>query len=391
MKISSKVTHAGRTPHDYEGIVNPPVMHASTILFPSYADYKQSRQGGYIASTYGRYGTSSTKKFAQALADLDGGFNALITASGVAAFTTTLLGILNAGDHLLMVDSVYDPTRKFCDKELKRLGIETTYYDPLIGEGISQLIRENTRVIFTESPGSLSFEVQDIPAISKAARAKGVKVIVDNTYAAPLLNRPFELGADVVIYSASKYVSGHSDLIMGVISSTEEMFPVLERAHKNIGACPGPDDVYLAQRGLRTLSARLKQHQDSARKVVKWLKTQPEVVEVYHPELPECPGHEIFQRDFSGSNGLFGFVIKEPGETAVESMMDGMKYFGMGYSWGGYESLMIPLWLDPIRSVRNYDKGRYFRIHVGLEDADDLIDDLDAGFNRMRAGTSAAA
>jgi cystathionine beta-lyase len=384
MKNASKVTHLGRKPHQFEGVVNPPVMHASTILFKDYEEYKSSRKGGFLHSTYGRYGTSVTKDFAQTLADLDGGHNAIITASGVSAFTTALLGLLQAGDHLLVTDSVYDPTRKFCQQELSRFGITTTFYDPLIGGNIAEMIQENTRLIFCESPGSLTFEIQDIPAIAKAAHAKGALVMLDNTYAAPLLNRPFELGADVVIYSASKYVSGHSDLIMGVISATEETYPKILRAHKNIGACPGPDDVYLAQRGLRTLSARLAQHETNALKVAEWLQSQPEVSAVFHPALLDCPGHEIFARDFSGSNGLFGFVMDEPGEAAMSALVDHLKFFGMGYSWGGYESLMIPLWLDPIRSVLQYNDGRYMRIHIGLEDVDDLIEDLDAGFERMR-------
>ena len=225
MKINTKITTLGRKPHENHGVINPPVYHASTILFPSYEAFKKSREGGFIASSYGRYGTDSILSFAQTLADLDGGYNGIIAASGVAAFTTTLFALLGAGDHLLMVDSVYDPTRKFCDNELRKLGIETTYYDPLIGEGISELIRDNTKVVFCESPGSLTFEVQDIPAISKAAHAKGVKVVLDNTYSAPILNRPYDLGADAVIYSGSKYVSGHSDLIMGVITATKELFP----------------------------------------------------------------------------------------------------------------------------------------------------------------------
>ena len=243
MKLQTLVTTAGRNPHANHGVVNPPVYHASTILFKDYEEYKASRQGGFIASAYGRYGTESILSFAQALADLDGGDAGIITASGVSAFTTTLLALLSAGDHLLMTDAVYDPTRKFCDDELSRLGIETTYYCPSIGGNIRDHIRDNTKVIFCESPGSLTFEVQDIPAIAEEAHKRGVKVVLDNCYAAPLLNRPYELGVDAVIYSGSKYVSGHSDLIMGVITAKQETYDIINKAHKNIGACPGPDDV----------------------------------------------------------------------------------------------------------------------------------------------------
>lgn len=391
MKTNTKITSLGRNPGANHGVVNPPVYHASTILFPTYEAYKKSREGGYIASSYGRYGTESILSFAQTLADLDGGHKGIVAASGVAAFTTVLFSLLNSGDHLLMTDSVYDPTRKFCNAELARMGIETTYYDPLIGEGIGDLIRENTKVVFCESPGSLTFEVQDVPAICKAAHAKGVKVVLDNTYAAPILNRPYELGVDAVIYSGSKYVSGHSDLIMGIITATEELFPQIEKTHKNLGACPGPDDVYLAQRGLRTLAPRLKHHEAAALEIASWLQTVPEVVKVLHPALPGCPGHNIFKRDFSGSNGLFGMVIRQCGEEAMAAFLDGMEHFGMGYSWGGYESLMIPLWLDPIRTVNKYTEGRYMRLHIGLEDVEDLKNDLEAGFRRMRAASSAVA
>lgn len=391
MKQNTKITTVGRNPHANHGVVNPPVYHASTILFKDYEEYKASRQGGFIASSYGRYGTESTLSFAQALADLDGGYGGIVTASGVSAFTTTLFALLNAGDHLLMTDSVYDPTRKFCDAELARLGIETTYYDPMIGGDISELIRENTKVVFCESPGSLTFEVQDVPVIAKAAHAKGVKVVLDNTYAAPILNKPYELGVDAVIYSGSKYVSGHSDLIMGVITANEETYSVINKTHKNIGACPGPDDVYLAQRGLRTLGARMKQHESAALEIAHWLKGRSEVLKVLHPALPDCPGHEIFKRDFSGSNGLFGVILRECSERQVAAFFDSLHHFGMGYSWGGYESLIIPLWLDKIRSVNQYKEGRYIRLHIGLEDVDDLKADLEAGFTRMADVDASAA
>ncbi len=385
MKTNTKITSFGRHPHKHQGVVNPPVYHASTILFKDYEAYKDSRKGGYINASYGRYGTEPILDFAKALAALDGGAGAFITASGAAAQTTALLAILSAGDHLLMTDSVYDPTRKFCNMELKRWGIETTYYDPSIGAGIEALMKPNTKAVFLESPGSLTFEIQDIPAISAVAHKHGAAVILDNTWAAPLLNKPFELGVDISAYSATKYVSGHSDLIMGVVSANEKYLPQVEQTHKNLGACPGPDDVYLAQRGLRTLSVRMKQHEAAALEVAKWLQTIPEVIQVLHPALPDCPGHDIWKRDFSGSNGLFGFKVKPCSEEAIAAFVDGLHHFGMGYSWGGYESLILRLWLSNIRSLPQKDDGIYFRIHIGLEDIEDLKEDLEAGFKRMRA------
>lgn len=385
MKTNTKITTLGRNPHKHGGVVNPPVYHASTILFKDYEAYKDSRKGGYINASYGRYGTEPILEFAKALAELDGGAGAMITASGAAAQTTSLLAVLGSGDHVLVTDSVYDPTRKFCNLELKRLGIETTYFDPNIGAGIAALFQPNTKAVFLESPGSLTFEIQDIPAIAKVAHDRGAVVILDNTYAAPLLNKPFELGADISTYSATKYVSGHSDLIMGVISANEEYLPIVEQTHKNLGACPGPDDVYLAQRGLRTLAVRMKQHESAALEIAQWLKQFPEVTQVLHPALPDCPGHALWKRDFNGSNGLFGFKVKSCSEKAIAAFVDGLHHFGMGYSWGGYESLILRLWLTNIRSLPQKDDDIYFRIHIGLEDIDDLKEDLEAGFKRMRA------
>jgi cystathionine beta-lyase len=385
MKTNTKITTLGRNPQKYDGVVNPPVYHASTILFKDYEAYKDSRKGGYINASYGRYGTPPIIAFAAALAELDGGAGAMITASGAAAQTTALLSVLSSGDHLLITDSVYDPTRKFCNMELKRWGVETTYFDPNIGAGIEALFKPNTKAVFLESPGSLTFEIQDVPAIAAIAHKHGAAVILDNTWAAPILNKPFELGVDISAYSATKYVSGHSDLIMGVISANEKYLPIVEQTHKNLGACPGPDDVYLAQRGLRTLGVRMKQHETAALEIAKWMKTLPEVTQVLHPALPDCPGHELWKRDFNGSNGLFGFKVKPCSEAAIAAFVDGLHHFGMGYSWGGYESLILRLWLTNIRSLPQKDDDIYFRIHIGLEDIDDLKEDLEAGFKRMRA------
>lgn len=385
MKTNTKLTTLGRNPHKHQGVVNPPVYHASTILFPDYEAYKNSRKDGYIHASYARYGTESILAFASALADIEGAAGAFLTSTGMSALATALFAVLGSGDHILVTDSVYDPTRKLCENELKRMGVETTYFDPMIGADIEKLFKPNTKVVFLECPGSLTFEIQDIPAISAAAHKHNIVVMIDNTWAAPILNNPFALGVDISVYSATKYISGHSDLMMGVISANAKWLPVIEKTYKNIGPCPGPDDVYLAQRGLRTLSTRMRQHELAGLEIAKWLKTVPEVKKVFHPALPDCPGHEIWKRDFTGSNGLFGFLIKPCSEKAIAAFVDDLDHFGMGYSWGGYESLILRLWLDNIRSTTKYEEGIYFRIHIGLEDVADLKHDLEEGFKRMRA------
>ncbi len=384
MKLNTKLVALGRNPHNHNGVVNPPVYHASTILFKNYEEHKNSRRDGYINASYARYGTESVLDFASALAEIEGAAGAFITSTGMIALVTAMYAVLSAGDHILMTDTVYDPTRKLCDGELKRMGVETTYFDPMIGADIEKLMQPNTKMVFLECPGSLTFEFQDIPAISKVAHEHGAMVMMDNTWAAPILNRPFELGVDVCVYAATKYVSGHSDLMMGVISANAQWLPMIERTYKNFGPCPGPDDVYLAQRGLRTLAPRMAHHQKAALEIAQWMKTIPEITKVFHPALPDCPGHEIWKRDFSGSNGLFGFLVKPCSEEAIAAFVDGLHHFGMGYSWGGYESLILRLWLDKIRSAKQYEEGVYFRIHIGLEDMEDLREDLAAGFKRMR-------
>lgn len=384
MNLKTKLVTLGRDPHSHNGVVNPPVYHASTILFRNYAEHKASRQDGYISASYARYGTESVLAFAKALADVEGAAGAFVTSTGMSALAVAMFAVLGQGDHVLMVDSVYDPTRKLCEVELKRMGVETTYYPPSAAADIEQYFQPNTKLVFVESPGSLTFEIQDIPAIAAVAHKHGAAVMIDNTWAAPILNRPFELGADISVYAATKYIAGHSDLMMGVISANAKWLPVIERTYKNIGPCPGPDDVYLAQRGLRTIATRMQQHEKAALEIAQWMKTVPEVKKVFHPALPDCPGHEIWKRDFSGSNGLFGFLVKPCSEEAIAAFVDDLHHFGMGYSWGGYESLILRLWLDKIRSVSQLEEGVYFRIHIGLEDVGDLKQDLEAGFKRMR-------
>ncbi|MCC7260825.1 MAG: cystathionine beta-lyase [Alphaproteobacteria bacterium] len=386
MKPDTKLITLGRDPEANFGAVNPPLYRTSTVIFPTLDDYDAAKKGTYKYSTYGRYGTPTTQGLEDALAELEGADHTMLTSSGVSAFTTVLLALLSAGDHLLMADSVYDPTRRFCDHELKRLGVETTYYDPTIGAGIKALIRDNTKVVFVESPGSLTFEMQDIPAIAREAHARGALVVSDSTWATPLFFRPFEKGVDVSIHSATKYINGHSDVVMGVISTTKTHYTRILNTHKNLGACPNAGDAYLAQRGLRTMGARLRIQQESALKVAAWLRDRPEVVEVRYPALPGAPGYDLWKRDFTGASALFTILTKPYTRPQLAAMLDGMKLLKMGYSWGGYESLMIPIDPTAIRTATPWThKGATLRLHIGLEDVGDLISDLEEGFSRANS------
>ncbi len=378
--------HLGRDSKAFHGAVNPPVYHASTILFESLDTYEErlqlSEQGKVV---YGRLGTPTSFALEGAVARLEGGHASMVVSSGLAAITGAVLALVAAGDHILVSDSVYQPTRKFCDGMLKRLGVETSYFDPAVGADMAAMIRPNTRLVFLESPGSLTFEVQDVPAIAKAAKAAGAAVLIDTTWAASLLCRPFELGADISIQAATKYIVGHSDAMLGLITTSEAYTERVRKAVWELGQGAGPDDIYLGLRGLRTLAVRLARHQETGLALARWLAERPEVERVLHPALPGDPGHELWRRDFKGACGLFGLVLHPPcPRAAVAALIEGLELFGLGSSWGGYESLLIATYPERTRSATTWDApGRTLRIHAGLEDPADLIADLEAGFERF--------
>ena len=381
-KDLTRLAHAGREPARQHGFVNTPIYRGSTVIFPTVAALEANDQ----AFTYGRLGTPTVRALEEAIAELEGGHRTLLTPSGLSAIATSLLAFLAAGDELLIVDSVYRPARRFCDNVLKRLGVTITYYDPRIGADIARLITKKTKVVFTESPGSQTFEVQDIPAIAEAAHAAGAVVILDNTWATPLYFKPFAHGADVSIQAATKYIGGHADIMLGSIAMNEKTLGVVAKTHEDLGLCVGPEDVYLGLRGLRSLGVRLARHQQSALEIARWLAERPEVARVIHPGLPSDPGHTLWKRDFTGSSGLFSIVLKPVPHERLAVMLDGLSLFGMGYSWGGFESLILPFDPRAYRSATQWQaEGPALRIHIGLEDVDDLKADLDAGFARLTA------
>ena len=384
MRDETVLVTAGRDPASNFGIVNPPVYRASTILSPSVEAFERPRQLRGVS--YGRAGTPTTFALEDAIAALDGGHGAMITGSGKTAIAQTLMAFLAAGDHLLMVDSAYAPTRLFCDRVLARFGVETTYYDPLIGAGIEALIRPDTKMIYLESPGSLTFEVQDVPAIVEVARGRGVLTAIDNTWASPLYFKPLQVGVDLCIHAATKYIGGHSDLMMGTVSCAEPLYERLRKGMYDLGSYVSPDDCYQALRGLRTLSVRLERHQTNALRLATWLKARPEVERVLYPALPGDPGHALWRRDFTGACGLFGFLLKPCPTAAWHALIDGLKLFGLGASWGGYESLVIPFDCAKVRTATRWAPGGpTIRLHIGLEAVEDLIDNLEGGFAAMKA------
>jgi cystathionine beta-lyase len=386
IKPATTLVTAGRDPQSYYGFVNPPVYHGSTVLYPTAADQVAHR----ARYQYGRRGTPTTEALEQALAALDGEKCAGVSLlpSGLSAISTALMAVAGARDHILVTDSVYRPTRVFCDGVFKRMGVETTYYDPLIGADIARLIRPNTRAVFVEAPGSQSFEMQDIAAIAKAAHDKGTLVIADNTWATPLYCKPFDLGADLSIQAGTKYIGGHSDIMFGCVSANGTAVAKLKDTVRALGLCVGPDDVFLALRGLRTLGVRLARHYETGLHVARWLQRRPEVSRVLHPALPDNPGHAIWRRDFTGASGLFSVVLKPASEKAVHAFMDELTLFGMGFSWGGFESLVIIFDCAGYRTATTWaPEGPTLRFHIGLEDPDDLTTDLARGFDALAAAT----
>jgi cystathionine beta-lyase len=364
--------------YNEHGAVNPAVYHASTITFPD-LETLNTRAQPY---SYGRKGTPTSRAFETAVAELEGGFDCKAAPSGLSAITAALLAFLKSGDHLLMVDTVYFPVRNLCDTVLRGLNIETTYYDPLMGKGIAALMRENTRVVFCESPGSQTMEMQDVPAIAAAAHAGGAIVMVDNTWSAGHYFKAFEHGCDVSIQAATKYITGHSDAMLGTVVCSEQTWPQFKTIFEAMGLFAGPDDMYLGLRGLRTLDVRLQRHMQSAIEIAQWLRTRPEVETVLYPALSNSVGHDIWKRDFTGASGLFSIVLKPVASDALSAMLNGLELFSMGYSWGGFESLIIPF--KPHRSVTAWhSEGPALRLHIGMEHPDDLIKDLEAGFARL--------
>ena len=375
----TKLVEVGRDPILHAGAVNTPVYRVSTVLFP---DLETMRTEGQ-AYTYGRRGTPTTRALEQALCSLEGGARTVLTPSGLSACTLAILSVCGTGDHILVSDSVYGPTRVFCQKLGKRYGISTTYFEPCIGVGIAQAFRAETKAVFLESPGSFTFEVQDVPAIAHIAHERCAAVILDNTWATPLGFDALGHGADLSVQAVTKYVGGHADIMMGAITANAAYKDRLVETHGSLGLCSSGDEAFLAMRGLRTLGVRLRRHQESAIEIAAWLKTRPEVARVIYPPLHDDPGHALWKRDFTGACGLFGVVLHPASDAAIAAMVDGLEHFGLGYSWGGFESLIIAGAKIP-RSFPPKLEGPMLRLHIGLEDVEDLKADLTAGFERLR-------
>jgi cysteine-S-conjugate beta-lyase len=383
-KAETRLVTAGRDTKAQKGFVNPPVFHGSTVLYPTAEDLHAHRS----EFQYGRHGTPTTRALQDVLMALEGPHCAGVglAPSGLAAISTTLLAVARAGDHILVCDNAYRPTRNFCNGMLARYGVETTYFDPLIGAGIDKLFKPNTRAVLIEAPGSQTFEMPDVPAIAAVAHAGGALVVDDNTWATPLYHRSLEFGADISMQAGTKYIGGHSDIMFGTISANARAWPTIAENIRLLGVCAGPDDVYLALRGIRTLSVRLAQHHRSGLEMARWLERRPEVLKVLHPALESDPGHAIWKRDFTGASGLFSVVLKPKPQAAVDAMLNSLTLFGMGFSWGGFESLAIPFDCATYRTATTWAPGGpALRLHIGLENLDDLKADLDRGFATFNA------
>ena len=382
LRSRSRLVHLGRNSEQSQGFINVPPFRGSTVLYPDVATLR-SRDQRY---TYGTHGTPTTDALCAAWTDIAGAAGTVLVPSGLAAIVVALMTALGAGDHLMITDSAYAPARNFANTILKRMGIETTYYDPHLGAGVAALMRPNTRAVLTESPGSQTFEIQDVPAIAEAAHAHGACVLMDNTWATPLFFAPHAHGVDMAIEAGTKYLSGHSDLLLGLVSANAAWFDRLHRTADQMAIPPGPEDVFLALRGLRSMELRLREAERQGLALAQWLSTRPEVLRVLHPALPDHPGHGLWKRDFSGSSGLFSIVLKPVSETAVAAFLDGLELFGLGYSWAGYESLAVPFDCTSYRTATRWAPGGpAIRFSVGLEDIEDLKADLDRGFARLTA------
>jgi cystathionine beta-lyase len=384
LKSRTRLVTAGRNPDEQFGFINTPIYRGSTVLYPDAA----SLSGPRPRFSYGTKGTPTTEALEGAWSEIAGAAGTVLAPSGLAAITLALMTALKSGDHLLVTDSAYYPTRHFCESVLARMGVETTYYDPLLGAGIESLIRDTTTTILVEAPGSQSFEVQDVPAIAEVAHRHGMCVIMDNTWATPLFFPPHERGVDLAVEAGTKYLGGHSDLLLGLVSANSTWYRHLRQTFDAFAMCAGPEDVFLALRGLRTMELRLREAQKQGLDMAQWLALRPEVKQVLHPGLPGAPGHDIWKRDFLGASGLFSIILQPCSDAAVAAMIDGLELFGIGYSWGGYESLVIPFDCATYRTATTWNPGGPgLRLQIGLEDVSDLQADLDAGFARLRAWT----
>ncbi|MFP3545862.1 cystathionine beta-lyase [Rhizobium sp. SIMBA_035] len=383
--INTRLSHIGNDPSEYHGFVNPPVVHASTVLFPN-AKAMETRGQKY---TYGTRGTPTTDALCEAIDELEGSAGTILVPSGLAAVTVPFLAFLSSGDHALIVDSVYTPTRHFCDTMLTRMGVEVEYYDPAIGAGIEQLFKPNTRLVHTEAPGSNTFEMQDIPAIAAIAHKHGAVVAMDNTWATPVYFRPLDFGVDISIHAATKYPAGHSDILMGTVSANAKHWEQLKEANITLGICGAPDDAYQVLRGLRTMGIRLERHNESALALAKWLEGREEVAKVLHPALPSFKGHDIWKRDFKGASGIFSFVLKvdsaEQYKAKAHAFLDALSIFGLGWSWGGFECLAVHVNLNDRRIAKAPEGGPLIRLQIGLEDVADIKADIERGFAAAKA------